>query len=113
MEVSLKRFPQSGRLSELQIGMTEEHIVTLCGEPEMVGGVSSNYGQHSIFKYGNLEIHFSYFPPRICAALFIDYETCDDHVQLPAPFVIEDWHLTRNSDRNEVERYLQRNEIEY
>jgi len=113
MEVSPKRFLQSGRLGELKISMTEEQIVTLCGEPEMVGGVSSDYGQPSIFKYGNLEIHFSYFPPRICAALFIDYETSDETVQLPAPFVIDDWHLTRNSDRNEVERYLQRNEIEY
>ncbi len=93
MHVSLIRFLQSGRLSELKVGMTEEQIVALCGKPEMVGGASPNYKEPSIFKYGDLGIHFSYFLPRVCATLFIDYETCKDKVQLPAPLMVDEWDL--------------------
>lgn len=113
MQVSLKLFLQSGRLNQLQVGMTEEQIIELCGSPEMVGGTSPYYSRPTIFKFGNLETHFSYFLPRICTTLFVDYETNLAHLEMPASFDVQEWDLSRNADRDEVEVYLHQNEIEY
>ena len=43
---------------KLRIGMTRQEVVSILGEPDEIGGSSKKYQAPSIFKYGEIELHF-------------------------------------------------------
>lgn len=55
-------------LSLLRVGMLREHLVELLGEPDAVGGSTRKYPEPSIYKYRNIEFHFS---PWRCGGLWL------------------------------------------
>jgi len=45
-------------LSKIKLGMTREEVVAILGEPDAKGGSTRKYPTPSVFKYGDVEIHF-------------------------------------------------------
>jgi hypothetical protein len=45
-------------VDRISIGMTREEVVEALGPPDDVGGTSRKYRTPSIYKYGDIELHF-------------------------------------------------------
>jgi hypothetical protein len=46
-------------LQKIKIGMSREEVRNALGEPDAVGGTSRKYHIPAIYKYGQVELHFS------------------------------------------------------
>ena len=113
MKVSLKSFLQSGRLSSLQLEMTQAQVIEALDVPEQVGGTSRQQRRPLVFKYGSLELYFSPSLPSVCEMMYIERPMTGTQFQLPSCFEVEEWGLSALADRNEVEAYLHTNDIPY
>lgn len=49
---------ETGILSNLRLGMTREEVVSAVGEPDDTGGTSRKHKTTTIYKYGDVEVHF-------------------------------------------------------
>ena len=58
MSVSLKDLIGTGRFGSVCLGMTRAQVESSLGKPDDVGGTSRKYRQPSIWKYGDVELHF-------------------------------------------------------
>ena len=47
-----------GILDQIQIGMTRGEVVAILGQPDDVGVTTRKYKTPSIYKYGEIELHF-------------------------------------------------------
>jgi hypothetical protein len=45
-------------LTNVRLGMTRDEVVAVIGEPDAKGGTSRKYPTPSIYKYGDIELHF-------------------------------------------------------
>jgi hypothetical protein len=100
-------------LNGVHLGLTQEQVIQTLGPPEMIGGQSRKRRQPTIFKYGNLETHFNPSPPHVCESIYLEYSVGGMHISLPERFIVEEWSLSEQADRREVEHYLYTNEIEF
>lgn len=46
------------QISHQLIGLSRDEVVAILGNPDVTGGTSRKYKTPSIFKYGNIELHF-------------------------------------------------------
>ena len=44
--------------AKVRVGMTREEVITALGPPDDVGGGSRKYPVPSVWKYGDVELHF-------------------------------------------------------
>jgi hypothetical protein len=58
MNVSLKDLIVAGRFGSVSLGMSRAQVESSLGKPDDVGGASRNYRKPSIWKYGDVELHF-------------------------------------------------------
>ena len=47
-----------GIVKKVRMGMLRQEVLALLGPPDQVGGTSRKYRVPSIFKYGQVELHF-------------------------------------------------------
>jgi len=47
-----------GIVEKLRVGMSRQEVLAVLGSPDDVGGTSRKYREPSIFKYGEIELHF-------------------------------------------------------
>ncbi len=59
MRVSLKDFAVTGNFGPVGAGFTPVRLEALFGEPEATGGTSRRWRRPLIWKYGDLDFHFS------------------------------------------------------
>jgi hypothetical protein len=59
MIVSLKDFLASGVIAQVPFGCDQRHLEASAGAPEATGGVSRKHRRPVIWKYGDVEFHFS------------------------------------------------------
>jgi hypothetical protein len=45
-------------VERVRVGMSREEVLALLGPPDDVGGTSRKYRTPSVFKYGQIELHF-------------------------------------------------------
>ena len=48
-----------GIVEKLRIGMTREDVVRILGQPDDTGGASRKYRTPCIYKYRDIELHFT------------------------------------------------------
>lgn len=60
---------------KLRIGMTRDKVITELGEPDKMGGTSRKHRLPSVFKYGEIEVHFGQGPS---GRLFLVYSEDDE-----------------------------------
>ncbi len=54
----LERERMSDLLAKVKLGMTREEVVAAVGEPDDKGATSRKYPTPSVYKYGDIELHF-------------------------------------------------------
>jgi hypothetical protein len=111
--VSLHEFLKVGRLNDLRLGLTKDQVIELMGQPDMVGGTSRKYNRPSIFKYGNVEVHFARKLPALSDLIYIENYPVGAHTRLPELFVVTEWGLSGAASRHEVIDYLSAYSIEH
>lgn len=57
-------------LSKIDLGMSREQVITILGEPDFYGGVSRKYKTPSIFKYDDIELHFTPYKNGILVTIW-------------------------------------------
>lgn len=57
-------------VGQLRIGMTRQQVVTVLGKPDDVSVLTRKERQPSIYKYGEIELHFE---PGDAGGLFLVY----------------------------------------
>jgi hypothetical protein len=105
MRVSLERFLRTGRLGDLEAGMSAEQVRALLGEPDAVGGTSRKYTRPCVWLYGSAEVYFRQQPPHDFLAVLWDAGE-KGPFRLPAHCIIEDWTLLPGMARPMVESSL-------
>lgn len=113
MNICLYHFFQLGRLGDLQLGMTQEQIHQLLGQPDRVGARSRSQRQPVVAKYGDLELYFESAPPHICITMFIEAADGATCWRLPAPLDANEWALPPRAPRKHVEEYLHDHSLDY
>ena len=58
-ELWWKKFRETGDISPIRLGCAREEIRRLFGEPDAVGCTSRNNRTPAIWKYGDLEFHWT------------------------------------------------------
>jgi hypothetical protein len=58
MNVSLKDLIQTGRFGSVRLGMSRAQVESSLGVPDDTGGTSRKYRRPSVWKYGDVELHF-------------------------------------------------------
>ncbi len=58
MNVSLKDLIETGRFGSVRLGMNRAQVESSLGTPDEIGGTSRKYRKPSIWKYGDVELHF-------------------------------------------------------
>jgi hypothetical protein len=54
----LEQEQMSEVLAHARLGMTRSEVIAVLGKPQAEGGTSRKYPTPSIFKYGDIELHF-------------------------------------------------------
>jgi len=60
IDVSLKTLIETGTIGPVSLGMSRPQVQSFLGSPEDVGGASRKHREPSIWKYGDIELHFDH-----------------------------------------------------
>ena len=77
------KFGETGDICPVALGCTREHIRSLFGEPDKMGGTSHKHTTPSIWKYGELEFHFGHKSTDVLSLIWSD--TADGTVKVCIP----------------------------
>jgi hypothetical protein len=108
-KVSLKDFIITGIFGPFHLGMTRSQIKALLGSPDEVGGVSRKNKVPSIWKYGDIELHYK----NDNDSLFMIYLDNFDIPNGGSKIDLEPWIIRRGISRKVVEEQMIQNQINY
>jgi hypothetical protein len=103
ISVSLATFLTTGVLGRDWFGLTVEEIISILGPTDMTGGTSNKHKKPCIYKYGDIEFHFSR-PEYRCVTIYIEF--MNPITEFPELFDVSDWKLTGNMRFVPVGLYL-------
>jgi hypothetical protein len=107
---TLEQFLRTGKLGALEVGMTTEQVHNLLGAPEDV----SVQKRPLIWKYGSLQV--SFFKEDKIAKETLDFIGLYFHssdAPLPSPLSWSGWQPSRETNQQEMQEYLQRNNLKF
>lgn len=113
MNISLRRFLKTGELGLLHIGLTGEEVEAILGPPENTAKTTRKFRFPNICLYGGVEVWLDQSSPQVCTGIWIESmgHGWRDEFKMPDGSVVEDWGLQPYLSREEVEGYLQQNDI--
>ncbi len=68
-------FKATGDICPLRLGHTREQVRAVLGEPDEVGGTSLKHPTPAIWRYDELEFHFSPSPLDALSLIFLEDKT--------------------------------------
>lgn len=71
-------------LRRIRIGMTREELVASLGTPTDMGGTSRKYKTPSIYKYGDVEMHFEPGPGGRLVLVYTETPDGEGHTLMAA-----------------------------
>jgi len=99
--VSVLAWLRTGTFGPVALGATRSQVQLASGEPDDSGGTSRRRRTPSIWKYGDIELHFG-VDGRVCLVYL-------DHFQVPtggAAIDLDPWVLRGGLPREDVARHL-------
>ena len=109
MNVSLKELIETGRFGSVRLGMSRAQIESSLGAPDDVGGASRKYLAPSIWKYGDVELHFVPGADSLCLIYL-------DEFDIPSGGKLvnfDPWVIRRSLTVSEAEEQLSQSGIGY
>lgn len=115
MNVSLKHFLATGHLGLLYAAMSADEIQTVLGAPDNFAKTFRRHRLPDIWLYGGVEVWLDQSASQTCRGLWIE---CMGHgwegeFKMPTGSTVVEWGLLPYMPREEVENYLQQNNISY
>jgi hypothetical protein len=111
--LSLRDFILTGKLGSLCVGMTQENVRSVMGEPHDTESTSRKYKRPIFWVYGDLEIYFNREDWTVTGLLF------NTHTKSPVPtlshkdFPLDPWIFRVGITWEEVKEGLERENISY
>ena len=112
MNVSLRKFLQTGYLGQLHLGMSAQDILDLIGRPD-TGSLASNGESTQSGSYGNFDFSFWNLSPSASGLSNIKWNALEGNARLPAAWILEDWGITADMQPVEVKTYLKDNGLPF
>ena len=109
--MNLKDFLQTLTLGRIHLGLRENDVSAILGEPDCVGGASRKYRRPSIWKYGDIELFFDYQTRQIC--LISIYFLEDGYPSGGAAIQLDPWIIKGGLRPHELIPQLDKEGIDY
>jgi hypothetical protein len=109
MNASLKDLIQTGRFGPVQLGMSREQIESSLGAPDELGGASRKYRRASIWKYGDVELHFAPGADNLLLIHLDDFEVPSGGKSVN----LDPWIIRRSLTLSEAEEQLSQSGVRY
>jgi hypothetical protein len=109
MIVSLKDLIETGHFGPVNLGMSRAQVETSLGAPDDVGGTSRKYRKPSIWKYGDVELHFVLGGDSLWLIHLDDFDVPSGGKLVE----FDPWVIRRSLTLREAEGYLTRSGIRY
>lgn len=109
MKVSLKELIETGCFGPVRLGMNREEVESSLGAPDDVGGTSRKYRKPSIWKYGDIELHFV----LRADSLFLIHLDGFDVPTGGKSINLDPWVIRGTLALSDAEQHLSRSGIEY
>ena len=78
-----KQFKETGNIAPLRLGCTREDVLALFGEPDATATTSRKHRKPAIWKYGELEFHFSTGDKDVLILLYSEHADGSVDVSIP------------------------------
>ncbi len=109
IKVSVRDFLKTGELGPVRLGMSREQVQELLGEPDDTGGNSRRHRVPTIWKYGDLELHFEQGGNRLTLIHADDFDVLSGGEVLE----IDAWIAHKGISLDQVEKELELAHIPY
>lgn len=107
MNVSLKELIETGRFGSASLGVSRAQVATSLGAPDEVGEASRKFPQPSIWKYGDVELHFEAGADILSMIYMDDFD-------VPGKLVnFDPWLIRRTLTLSDAEEQSSQSGIEY
>lgn len=106
--VDVERFLRTGAFGPIRLGLTEDEVRALLGDPDATGGTSRRQRTPKIWKYGDVELHFD-DQRRVQLVFFDDFDVPSGGRAL----TFDPWILRGTATRAEVEGTLRERGIAF
>ena len=107
--ISLKQLIESGCFGPVKLGMTREEVKGSLGAPDDVGGTSRKSQKPSIWKYGDIELHFVHGANSLFLIHLDDFDVPSGGKSID----LDPWVIRGTLSLSEAEQHLSRCGIEY
>lgn len=100
--VSIEAFFRTGSFGPVQLGMSRKQVQEAFGAPDDVGLISRTHRQPSLWKYGDIELHFALGEDELWLIHL-------DAFQIPqggGQFTLDPWIVRKGCPRSELESHL-------
>lgn len=107
MKVSLKELIETGSFGPVKLGMNCEEVESSLGAPDDVGGTSRKYRKPSIWKYGEIELHFVQGADSLFLIHLDDFDVSSGGKSLH----LDPWVIRGTLSLSDAEQHLSRSEM--
>ena len=77
------QFRETGNIAPLKLGCTRADILALFGEPDATATVTRKHKKPAIWKYGELELHFSTGDKDVLILIYSEHANGSVDVSIP------------------------------
>jgi len=113
MNISLKRFLETGSLGTIELGSSVEHVLAALGTPDSGDVALQDIEAKRHWWYGAVVLGFKTVSPEFEGVDSISWTACDGEPRLPACCEVEDWQITPQMTPQEVKAYLRQEDVKF